>query len=1280
MTSGNTFGKPVISSCNYLGALLLSVAACGSLAAQNQLTVTVQGATATQALVYYVAPDTSPCVVQVSESPSYSPLAADVDPTLFAGAGSDAAYNILPGGAPRLLKIGTRTAALALDGHRHSRALAANTTHYVQVTCDSATGTASFLTDVPRGFAPEPLPRDATAWGDLAYPEFDYTNLTKPVIDPQSGIRIYTADPKTWSMSEIVPLDANWFGGGTGWVGPANVSSYASAVATTYNTNPLVLYVNTFKFTDQTRISGGYWPFDNFLDLGVDLYGSASDGQTAANRTVQMALSLDSGQTPYTSWVNATLPALQGSAGTFPTQYPSDYFAGWGKALPRNAWPRTGMVTVTNSVVTLNGDDQGLPLQTYNHSPDSYFNQDWAPGTKIWINKSAPACANYFCTIASVQNATQLTIVENLTMPQNHYISAALAVMVQKTTASGSVSLSAQLRIAKGYPHNIWSGGCASSPVTSGDGIVGYPCIFPGNRQNAGGLYFVGSSQPALRLVSLFVQAGAVSGTATADMPNGILMGPTVPVFDPNDSTTMYIVNATRGGLLGLFKVHYTGNWSALNIAFQSTSIIPPGTHELTWQNMTPSATGQDLRSQILANTTYSEATWGTLTSLQPQGTTGKYAVFAHLIGSQESACWIFVFDSSSGTLFRAWRTDDGSSMPGLKYAGCHAVQPMDNNMILLATNGLRWKNTSMPYGGPFSSPITAVQRNGVFSSNTALPWPPAAPPATNGYDTACPVNLNPAWIANGAVGNQCVTVQMNEPCSAFPAVGEAAASPCPWSSTKSMVAPLAEGDFLKQSGINNGFTSWDNEGYMVVQITPLGAGAIQAVLQRNANFSYCALGKDGVEGAGQLMPSNGWSVDAVAPFSCQGLGIYIDIVGNLSYPVDENLIRGHFSVTGSVGGAYSTWIGVGQTGTTNTYGIDYNRPPALISQPTDFTIPSTPPFAGYNGNVGNVQSYVDAKQIAASANMRQYAFDFRHYNGGTGVDMEYPGQAIGSPTNATLQAGTTSVYKMSFSGTADAKHGIMNVWAGEKYLIEQSSATFGNTLTDTNPWQFCYAYQAGECRTGSTAGSLYAAIPGADLESSCWASQMNLRVPCAMIGPNQAMHATQVEISSPDPVGAGQRNLSSLLMGPEQQYVYSSIMPNPDASYLLFSGFLVGGYHTSMMMAQLPPMPANSVAGPNYIPVNVSGQSNNPVYVEFGYEEYGSPSSFNCTPRQEACRVATSAINESAPFWFAHESPSPTTGSYSISIPALPGRIVYYHVVDNGVAGPLQAVTAPAI
>jgi hypothetical protein len=1187
---------------------------------------------------------------------------ADVDPALFAGADADTVHGILPPGTARLIRIGRRTSALASDGRWHSRALAEETEYYVRISCGGATATATFRTGVPEGFAPEPLPTDPGGWGNLAYPEFDFSDLSKPVIDPRTGVKIYSSDPKAWSMSAVLPVPEHWYGGGSGWSSPGSITSYGRGTASTSNTNPIAIYFDSAQFSDQFRVFGGNWPYDDFLDLGVDLYGSGSDGQNPDNRAVQLALSLDSGQTPYTPWVRATLPVSTGAAGTFPAQFPSTYFAGWGKVLPRKAWPKQGFVTVSNNVVTL----------TKTFTANSFFVHEWPAGTKIWIKSSAPACANNLCTIASVQNSGQLTIKESVTLAESEYRSAALAVMARKATGSGSVSLSARLRIAKGYPHDVWTGGCAPTPVTSADGIVGYPCIFPHVRQDAGGLFFVGTSRPVIRLVSLFVNPINIPGTAMPDAPFGTitLLGPSVPCFDPNDPTIMYTTVPTNGGSPGLFRIKYTGDWTPLNIAFQSNSSNPPRTSELIWTNMTPSAAGRDMRSQILANTTYNESSWGPLNSLQTYGVTGKYAIFVRWMGSQESPCWVFTFDSSTGNFYRAWRTDDGSSLPGLKYVGCHAVEPVDGNAVFVASNGLRWYSANVPYGGPFSAPITAVMRNGAFdSANTALPWPPAAPPAMNGYDMACPADLDPRWKAAGATGNECVTVQTREPCSAVPAPRELAASPCPWDPKKSMLVPLAEGDFLKPHG------QGDNEGYMVVRKTSLEGGNLQLILERNANYSFCAAGKDGEVPLRLFMPANGWAYDAVPRGACFAAGIVIDIEGNASYVANQNLLRGHFDVTGSGPGA-DTWIGVGSfKGPTPVYLVDYNRPISMIGAASDFAIPSTPPFAGFN-SVHDVQSYVNAKQRSAPADLRKYAFDFRHYNGGTGSDIEAPGQAIGTPTNATLQAGTMAVYKLSYTGGPDAKRGVFNVWAGDTVLIEKSSPTTGDVLTDADVWHFCYAYAAGECRAGSAARDMYAVIPGADIRPNCWASQLNLHVPCAMSGPVQAMRALQIRISAPDPGATGQRSLGTLLMGPNQQYVYSSVQPTPDGSYLMFGGFLVNGYHTGLMMMKLPSFVESPATKSTYVPVTVQGTSSKTVYVEFGYEEFGPPAGFYCTPRQEACKAAAGTINEQNPFAFAHEPVAAVTGNYKITIPALPGRILYYRVVDGGVPGEIRATT----
>jgi hypothetical protein len=245
--------------------------------------------------------------------------------------------------------------------------------------------------------------------------------------------------------------------------------------------------------------------------------------------------------------------------------------------------------------------------------------------------------------------------------------------------------------------------------------------------------------------------------------------------------------------------------------------------------------------------------------------------------------------------------------------------------------------------------------------------------------------------------------------------------------------------------------------------------------------------------------------------------------------------------------------------------------------------------------------------------------------------------------------------------------------------LIEKSSPATGNVLTDTDLWRFCFAYKPQECRAGANAGDLYAVIPRVDNRPNCWASQINLRIPCAMAGPVQAMRATQVRIDGADPTAVGQRLLSSLLMGPAQQYVYSKVLPTPDASYLLFGGFLTGGYHTGMMMAKLPKFPDDSIARSTYIPVRVlTGGNGGRVYVEFGYEEFGPPTSYFCTSRMEACRVTAAAVDESAPFSFASESLTPAVSGATIAIPALPGHMLYYRVISDGVPWAMQVIAVP--
>src|SRR5438046_2670062 len=99
--------------------------------------VRVGGVTATQAVLEYVAPDTNACTVAVSESPSLTPLAHDVDATLFGGSNSDSRSGSIVSGRARTFVAGTRTAEKALDNKYYSRALQNNTVHSFSITCGS---------------------------------------------------------------------------------------------------------------------------------------------------------------------------------------------------------------------------------------------------------------------------------------------------------------------------------------------------------------------------------------------------------------------------------------------------------------------------------------------------------------------------------------------------------------------------------------------------------------------------------------------------------------------------------------------------------------------------------------------------------------------------------------------------------------------------------------------------------------------------------------------------------------------------------------------------------------------------------------------------------------------------------------------------------------------------------------------------------------------------------------------------------------------------------------
>ena len=166
--------------------------------------VSVRGVTNTQAVISYIAPNSSACSLEVSESESYSPLVPDVDPALFQDV-DDSRASSVNSGASRKVVIGKRSVELALDGATYySRALQAFTNHYFRITCGDDQATGVFKTaNIPFGMTRQDPPQlDPANPGAMVTPTLT-SSRSQTVVDPLTGALIRRV---------TMPADTGWPG------------------------------------------------------------------------------------------------------------------------------------------------------------------------------------------------------------------------------------------------------------------------------------------------------------------------------------------------------------------------------------------------------------------------------------------------------------------------------------------------------------------------------------------------------------------------------------------------------------------------------------------------------------------------------------------------------------------------------------------------------------------------------------------------------------------------------------------------------------------------------------------------------------------------------------------------------------------------------------------------------------------------------------------------------------------------------------------------------------
>jgi hypothetical protein len=255
-------------------------------------------------------------------------------------------------------------------------------------------------------------------------------------------------------------------------------------------------------------------------------------------------------------------------------------------------------------------------------------------------------------------------------------------------------------------------------------------------------------------------------------------------------------------------------------------------------------------------------------------------------------------------------------------------------------------------------------------------------------------------------------------------------------------------------------------------------------------------------------------------------------------------------------------------------------------------------------------------------------------------------------------------VWKLSAIDAVDYKNRPLLGWAGPKVLKDVSGPS--SDIGAAADYSFCYAYKAGECRAGSAQGAIYAKVPNAFKHSGwqsewCQTGMEFANIPCVLSGAPAAGYARQFRSDRADTAGSDQRLLTSAFRPYGAHYPYWSVTAHPagQVALLTSAGMLEGIRHVTMV-AKLPrwvdTFPRRNTLGG--VAVGIGAREGvTHARVRFGYN-----TSFQCTERSEAC-VTDTAI---APFAFEESdtlTPVSCSSGCMISVPAMPGRLLYYRV-----------------
>ena len=375
-----------------IACLLATGAICAVALVAQPSNIEVLGATSTQAVVRYTAPDENACTLEVSPESDFTPLHADVDPTKFGGSDSD-------GGGPRerTWVIGKRGRFFQADsGEIESRALRAAYPYFGRLTCTGGSTAFEFTTrTVPWG----------NVYEDVIPPMSPGEPVAMPT--PPDGDRWWGAHPATgvyfgYPLSR--PGDMLWNESVTtaqNWDADDNASWSGEESGTDNELTDDEAFVSTTTASDWlTFRKNGAGNRPTIYAFTVRLEGCQSTGSTVAERTVDARFSFDNGVT-WSEIRSVECPPTRGNADS-PGGADRDY---WGLPIRSTEFTTSGTpmwLTCRGKVndagagaatsTTINFDDNNDCLALKDGSSIRIADDDEGAGHYLRTISGAPSC------------------------------------------------------------------------------------------------------------------------------------------------------------------------------------------------------------------------------------------------------------------------------------------------------------------------------------------------------------------------------------------------------------------------------------------------------------------------------------------------------------------------------------------------------------------------------------------------------------------------------------------------------------------------------------------------------------------------------------------------------------------------------------------------------------------------------------------------------------------------------------------------------------------------